>query len=234
MTGRRSATAARSSRTRTGPRARRGFFDRPAAPLARALLGVTLTVRSGRVVRSVRIVETEAYVRHDPASHAFRGPTRRNRSMFSSPGTLYVYRIHQVVCANLVARRGEAVLLRAGAADGADPKSASGPGRLCRFLGITAEDDGTDTVGSGRVEVRLAPERVGPVRAGPRIGIRTAVDRRLRFVLVNEPAVSRPRPRGATSASSSRSRAVAPCSRTRRRSKRSSDGGRSGGRSDGR
>jgi len=195
LTGRRSATVARSSRTGTdpGPRARRAFFDRSAARLARELLGATLTVRSGRVARSVRIVETEAYVRHDPASHAFRGPTRRNRSMFSSPGTLYVYRIHQVVCANLVARRGEAVLVRAGAAVGADPKSASGPGRLCRFLGITREDDGMDTVVGDRVEVRLARELPGPVRTGPRVGIRKAVDRRLRFVLANEPAVSRPR-----------------------------------------
>lgn len=195
MTGRRSATVARSSRTGTdpGPRARRAFFDRSAARLARELLGATLTVRSGRVARSVRIVETEAYVCHDPASHAFRGPTRRNRSMFSSPGTLYVYWIHQVVCANLVARRGEAVLVRAGAADGADPKSASGPGRLCRFLGITREDDGMDTVVGDRVEVRLARERLGPVRTGPRVGIRKAVDRRLRFVLADEPAVSRPR-----------------------------------------
>jgi len=234
LTGHRSATGARSSRTGSGPRARRGFFDRPAARLARELLGATLTVRSGRSARSVRIVETEAYVRHDPASHAFRGPTRRNRSMFSSPGTLYVYRIHQVVCANLVARRGEAVLLRAGAADGAAPGSASGPGRLCRFLGITQKDDGTDAVEGDRFEVRLALERAVPVRAGPRVGIRKAVDRQLRFVLADEPAVSRPRFRRTTSASSSRSRAVAPCSRTRRRSRRSSGGGRSGGRSDGR
>ena len=198
MTGRRSATAARSSRTGSGPRARRGSFDRPAAELARALLGATLTVRSAGGPRSVRIVETEAYVRHDPASHAFRGPTPRNRSMFSEPGTLYVYRIHQVVCANLVARRGEAVLLRAGAADRADPRSASGPGRLCRFLGITIADDGADAVEGDRVEVRWAPERAGPVRTGPRVGIRKAVDRRLRFVLAKEPAVSRPRPREPT------------------------------------
>jgi len=114
LTARRSATAARSSSGAPGRRAGRGFFARPAARLARELLGATLTVRFGPVRRSVRIVETEAYVRGDPASHAYRGPTERNRSMFSSPGTLYVYRIHQVVCANLVARRGEAVLVRAG------------------------------------------------------------------------------------------------------------------------
>jgi len=108
-------------------------------------------------------VETEAYVRGDPANHAFRGPTPRNRSMFDAPGTLYVYRIHQVVCANLVARRGEAVLLRAGAPLPNAPGNASGPGRLCRYLGITIEDDGTDTVLGRRVELRLPRERIGAV-----------------------------------------------------------------------
>lgn len=195
MTAHRSATGGRSSRPAQGRRARRGFFDRPASELARALLGATVTVRTGHRARSVRIVETEAYERGDPASHAYRGPTRRNRSMFASPGTLYVYRIHQVVCANLVARRGEAVLLRAGAAEGVSPTGASGPGRLCRFLGITRDDDGTDTVTEGRVEVRLPLAPPGPIQRGPRIGIRKAARRRLRFALANEPAVSRPLPR---------------------------------------
>jgi len=232
LTERRSATAARSSRP--GRRARRGFFDRPAARLARALLGSTFTTRWGRKVREVRIVETEAYVRGDPASHAFRGPTRRNRSMFARPGTLYVYRIHQVVCANLVARRGEAVLLRAGAAVGEESVVASGPGRLCRFLGVVLADDGQDVVRGERFTVRVPRHRTGAVRVGPRVGIRKAVGRPLRFALENEPAVSRPRLRAATSASSSRSRAVGPYSRTRRTNRRSSAGGRSAGRSGGR
>ena len=159
--------------------------------MARDLLGATLTVRFGGKVRSARIVETEAYMRNDPASHAFRGPTPRNRSMFSRPGTLYVYRIHQVVCANLVARRGEAVLLRAAAVKGLVPKAASGPGRLCRVLGISREDDGEDAVSGRRIEVRLGGERVKGVLVGRRVGIRRAVDRPLRFALENESAVSR-------------------------------------------
>jgi DNA-3-methyladenine glycosylase len=195
LTGRRSATGGRSSSPGPGRRAGRAYFDRPAVRLARDLLGATLTVRSGRTSRSVRLVETEAYLRNDPASHAFRGPTPRNRSMFSLPGTLYVYRIHQVVCANLVARRGEAALLRAGAIDGLPPETASGPGRLCRFLGIVREDDGTDTVSAPRIKVRLRTGGRPRIVSGPRIGIRRAVDRPLRFALAGEPAVSRPRPR---------------------------------------
>jgi len=202
----RSAIGARSSRADAGRRAGRRFFDRPATDVARDLLGAVLTVRSGRTQRSVRIVETEAYVRNDPASHAFRGPTARNRSMFSSPGTLYVYRIHQVVCANLVARRAEAVLVRAGAAVGEPSATASGPGRLCRFLGITHADDGADAVAGDRVGVRLPRSLPPPVLVGPRIGIRKAVDRPLRFVVVGEPAVSRPRRLPRTAGAEERSR----------------------------
>jgi len=191
---RRSATGGRSSRPKPGRRAGRAFFDRPADRVARDLLGATFSVRSGESVRSVRIVETEAYLRNDPASHAFRGPTARNRSMFSRPGTLYVYRIHQVVCANLVTRRGEAALLRAGAADGVPPATASGPGRLCRFLGITRDDDGEDTVAGERVAVWLRGTRAKAIRTGTRVGIRKAAQRPLRFALEDEAAVSRPRP----------------------------------------
>jgi DNA-3-methyladenine glycosylase len=178
-------------------------------------------------------VETEAYLRHDEASHAFRGPTRRNRSMFGVPGTLYVFRIHQVVCANLVTRSGEAVLLRAGVVEHGLPGSASGPGRLCRALGITIDDDGEDAVAGPRVSVH--PRTVSPARilAGPRVGIRRAADRKLRFWIDGEAAVSKPR-RSIASASPNRSRAGGPYRRIRTTSRPSSGGGRSGGRTGGR
>ena len=227
-------TGARSSEAR---RLGRRFFDRPTVAVARDLLGAVLTVGIGRRSRPVRLVETEAYVAHDPASHAYRGRTERNRSMFAGPGTLYVYRIHQVVCANVTTRPGEAVLLRAGVAIGPKPPNASGPGRLCRALGIVRGDDGTDVVGSARI--RLIPRAGPPPRtvAGPRVGIRRAVRRRLRFSIAGEPAVSRPRPAVAgriSGASPSRSRGAGPSSRTRRTRRRPSGGGRSGGRTAGR
>lgn len=147
-------------------------------------------------MRSARIVETEAYLTGDPASHAYSGPTRRNRSMFGRPGTLYVFRIHQVVCANVVTRRGEAVLLRA-----AEPLDGllgdlRGPGRLCRALGITLELDGSDLLDG---PVRILPgrgPRTEPIVAGPRVGIRRAADRPLRYALEANRWVSRPRPAG--------------------------------------
>ncbi len=229
---------ASSSRLEPAERLGRGFFDRPTVRVARELLGARLTVHRGPRSRTVRLVETEAYLRGDPASHAFRGPTRRNRSMFGPPGTLYVFRIHQVVCANLVTRLGEAVLLRAGAPIGATGSIASGPGRLCRALGLTIDDDGTDAVEGRRIELRRAPGRAGTIVVGPRVGIRRAAELPLRFLLAGEPAVSRPRPAGwagaATSASPRKSRAAGARPRSRRRRRPPSGGGRRGVRSAGR
>ncbi len=176
-----------------GPRIGRRFFDRPTRRVARELLGTICWVRGPRGVRSARIVETEAYVANDPANHAYRGPTRRNRSMFLRPGTLYVYRIHQVVCANVVTRPGEAVLLRAGALPPDVEGSGSGPGRLCRILGLSIEDDGIDTVLGSRMGFAPSPARVRRVRTGPRVGIRLAADRPLRYLIEGNPRVSRPR-----------------------------------------
>lgn len=215
----------------------RAFFDRPTIAVARDLLGAELSVAAAGGRRSVRLVETEAYVAHDPASHTFRGPTPRNRSMFAAPGTLYVYRIHQVVCANLVTRPGEAVLLRAGAPTGSGIENPSGPGRLCRALGITLADDGTDVTQSRRISVDGARPRTAPIESGPRVGIRRAVARRLRFAIRNDPWVSRPAVRRRapfSAASPTRSRDDGRSSRTRRRRRRSSGDGRSAARTGGR
>ncbi len=180
-----------------GRRLDRAFYDRPTRTVGRDLLGRVVHVRGPNHERVVRIVEVEVYGPDDPASHAFRGRTARNRSMFGPPGTLYVYRIHQVVCANLVTHPGEAVLLRAGDPI-ADPSgNPSGPGRLCRFLGVTLDDDGTDTLRSRRVFLTTGAERShGPrIVSSPRIGISRAVERAYRFSLEGDPWVSRPRPR---------------------------------------
>ena len=225
-----------ASSSRPGRRLGRRFFDRPTRRVARELLGASLTVIGPDGARSVRLVETEAYVAHDPASHAFAGETRRNRSMFGPPGTLYVYRIHQVVCANLVTRSGEAVLLRAGALPHGDPLSASGPGRLCRALGLTIEDDGVDAARGNRVRVYARRRPPARVVVGPRVGIRRAAEARLRYAIAGEVAVSRPRPVGwgAIGASPRRSRADGARRRSRRRRRRPSGGGRRAGRTGGR
>jgi DNA-3-methyladenine glycosylase len=174
---------------RPWPRAR---YRLPTRQVARALLGTELVRRHGNRFEAVRIVETEAYLRGDAANHAFRGPTPRNRSMFAAPGTLYVYRIHQVHCANVVTRPGEAVLLRS-----AEPRTVGlgetrGPGRLCRALKITRDDDGHDLV-SGSLRILLSSTPTGRILRGPRVGIRLNADAVLRYGLEGSPWVSSPR-----------------------------------------
>jgi DNA-3-methyladenine glycosylase len=113
--------------------------------------------------------------------------------MFGAPGTLYVFRIHQVYCANAVTRPGEAVLLRAAEPLGPDSASLSGPGRLARGFGLTKADDGTSLV-SGRLRILEGDSRPPGVVRSPRVGISKARERKLRFSWSGHPAVSSPRP----------------------------------------
>jgi DNA-3-methyladenine glycosylase len=174
----------------------RSFYDRPTAVVARALLGDWLLAHGPEGWQVGRIVETEAYVARDPASHAYRGETPRNRAMFAAPGTWYVYRIHQVHCANLSTRPGQAVLLRAVEPMTGNLGNTRGPGRLCRAFGLTRLDDGSDAVHGSRIRVSPGLPARAPIVAGPRVGIRHARERRLRFALKGNPWVSSPRPPG--------------------------------------
>ena len=151
------------------------------------------------------IVETEAYGgAEDPASHAFRGPTDRNRAMFGEPGLAYVYFIYgNHFCLNVVAHAPQAagaVLIRAleprwgldtmrsrRGPSITDRLLASGPGRLCQALGIDRRHYGLGFDG----ELRLSAGEPVPVAASPRIGIRHAADRPLRFTIPGNRYLSR-------------------------------------------
>jgi len=85
--------------------------------VAKKLLGYQLHSQINGVLTSGIIVETEAYLVNDPASHSFRGLTKSNAAMFGLAGTTYVYQIYGLhFCLNVVTNKqgcGEAVLIRA-------------------------------------------------------------------------------------------------------------------------
>ncbi|HKE19719.1 MAG TPA: DNA-3-methyladenine glycosylase [Kofleriaceae bacterium] len=180
----------------------RRFFSRPSEVVARALLG-KLLVCGGR---AGMVVETEAYLGpDDKASHARFGPTSRNAVMFGPGGVSYVYLIYGMYdMFNIVTGRegeGQAVLVRAiDPARGIDggKRAATGPGKLCRALGITrARHNGVDLTASADLFLargaRVASERVA---RGPRVGIDYAGEwapAPLRFWVAGHPAVSRAR-----------------------------------------
>jgi DNA-3-methyladenine glycosylase len=150
------------------------------------------------------ITEVEAYTQDDPASHSFRGPSARNASMFSEPGTLYVYRAYGIHwCLNVVVGPvgdGSAVLVRAGTPivglehmvrrRGRAENLCNGPGRLAQALGVEGSHDGHDLLDrAGRVTLDPGDVLVG--RAVPRVGISKAVDVPWRW-LADGPVMSSP------------------------------------------
>jgi len=187
----------------------RPFYDRPVLEVARDLLGAVLVC--GDV--ALRLTEVEAYAGgHDPASHAFRGPTPRNAVMFGPGGHAYVYFTYGMhFCVNLVCGpqgQASAVLLRAGEIVAGletararrpgvrDRDLARGPARLTLALGIDRELNGADVT---RAESPLRVERGEAVRddrvrRGPRVGVSTAAGLPWRMWIDGEPTVSTYRP----------------------------------------
>lgn len=182
----------------------------PVLEAAPRLLGCVL--RHGDV--AVRLTEVEAYAGlDDPGSHAFRGPTTRNRVMFGPAGRLYVYLIYGMHhCANVVTGadgHASAVLLRAGEVvegvdvarerrgGAADRDLARGPARLCVALGITPGEYGADLLTGGASSPVLEQGQPVPadrVATGPRVGLRAAADLPWRYWVARDLTVSAYRP----------------------------------------
>lgn len=187
----------------------RRFFDRPVLDVARDLLGRVLVHEVDGAVVAVRLTEVEAYAGgHDPASHAFRGPTARNAVMFGPGGHAYVYFTYGMhYCVNLVCGpegAASAVLLRGGAVvAGADValdrrgraperELARGPARLTKALGIDRACNGADvTAAASPLRVHAGtPVSDDVVRRGPRVGVNAAHDLPWRMWVDGDPTVS--------------------------------------------
>jgi len=177
--------------------------------LARSLLGKVLVRELPRGMAAGRIVETEAYLQHDPACHAFRGITPRNRSLFLEWGHAYVYLCYgtsyMLNVSSEGAGIGAGVLLRA-----LEPlygtehmpiiarpiKSIDlmrGPGRLAAALRVNLKHDGLNLFTDRKLWIGSDNHDIGFVGSSVRIGISKAADERLRFFAAGNRYVSGPR-----------------------------------------
>jgi DNA-3-methyladenine glycosylase len=179
------------------------YLDSPEV-VASKLLGKLITHHLDGERLTGRIIEIEACLGlSDPAAHTFIGKTTRNAVLFGPPGFSYVYFIYGMhYCLNFSCQpEGEpgGVLIRAleplegletmarlrGFSSLAKPKLlTSGPGRLCQALAITrATHNGLDvTLADSPLQVLDDGYRPASILTTPRIGIKKAMDKPLRFI----------------------------------------------------
>jgi DNA-3-methyladenine glycosylase len=144
------------------------------------------------------IVETEAYMEEDEASHSYRGQTKRTAPMFEEAGRVYMYFIYGMHwCLNIVTGpkgHGEAVLLRAlKPTRGLElmktyrkteniNRLTNGPGSLVQALAIPPTYNGQKIT---RTNLELIPpnQTAFKIKASPRVGISRATDKHWRFII---------------------------------------------------
>ena len=181
------------------------FYDRDPRQVAVDLLGCILVHETPEGIASGIVVETEAYRPEDPACHAYKGPTMRNRNIFGRPGIAYVYLsygIHKLL--NVVCEEegvGSAVLIRAlRPLEGQDLMRerrgrkrdlCNGPGRLTQALGVELARDGSDLTHG---DLYLAPGEPleAEIIATTRIGISRGTELPWRYLVEGEENVSVP------------------------------------------
>jgi DNA-3-methyladenine glycosylase len=177
----------------------RAFYDRETVVVARELLGKILVHVVRGEPRIGKIVETEAYLgTHDLASHSSRGRTKRNEMMFGPAGFAYVYQIYGMYfCMNVVTEReghASAVLLRALEPIENIAGKTSGPGLLCRAMGIDKRLNGHDLLSDDFFIAEPEREETFTIVKRPRVGVDYAgawAKRHLRFYIKGNPFVSK-------------------------------------------
>ena len=156
-----------------------------------------------------RIVETEAYLPDDPACHAYRGITPRNRTLFLGVGYSYVYLCYGTSFMLNISSEpegvGSGVLFRAleplagidlmhGARKGIRLLDlARGPGRLTAALQVDRRLDGVDLLARGPLWIGSDGSTVDTIGESVRIGLTKGAEARLRYYVPGNPYVSGPR-----------------------------------------
>jgi DNA-3-methyladenine glycosylase len=177
--------------------------------LARFLIGKFVVRELSAGLLAGRIVETEAYGIGDPAGHAYRSKTPRNRALFLERGYAYVYLAYGTSFMLNVASEtpgiGGGVLIRAieptngieimARNRGTDRLRdlARGPGRLAAAMAIDRRLDGIDLCQRGPLWLGSDDRTPGEIGQSKRIGITRAADRLMRFYLRDNPFVSGPK-----------------------------------------
>jgi DNA-3-methyladenine glycosylase len=165
--------------------------------LAQNLIGKILVRETTDGLISGRIVETEAYPVGDPAGHAYRGMTTRNRSLFLGTGHAYVYMIYgtsyMLNIASEIAGVGAGVLIRALAPMEGIPimernrgtedphQLMRGPGRVARALQIDRRLDGIDLCRTGPLWLACDDHQPADIGKSIRIGLSRGAELALRF-----------------------------------------------------
>jgi len=153
-----------------------------------------------------RIVETEAYLEADPACHAFRGITPRNRSLFLDVGHAYVYLCYGTSyllnVSSEEAGTGAGVLLRAleplsgiehmqrARKGGSVRDLARGPGRLTAALQVDRRHDGSDLFRRGPLWIGSDGSAVDAIGESVRVGLTKGADARLRYFVAGSAYLS--------------------------------------------
>lgn len=196
------------------PRIKREFYKQPLLDLARQLPGKILVKEYDSQIVAGKIVEVEAYDgATDESAHSFNGVTPRTEVMFREGGYLYVYLSYGVhFCCNIVTGekdKGTAILIRAlepvtginrmafnrfgknVISDKEKINLTSGPGKLCKAMGIIKENNGTDLVTENIYLTESLDSAAPELIQTTRIGISKAKDFPWRFYIKDNPYVSR-------------------------------------------
>lgn len=159
--------------------------------ISRELLGKVLVTRSGNIITSGIITETEAYEGiTDRASHAYNNRrTPRTEIMYRRGGTAYIYLCygihslfnvvtnkenipHAVLIRSVVPEKGIKLMLDRRGVKAAGKKTFSGPGSVSQALGIHYSHTGESLSGK-KIWIEDAGIRVAPakIKVSPRIGV---------------------------------------------------------------
>jgi len=200
--------------TISGIKLSKSFYKRDLLTVAKELLGKVLIKKNPKNLLAANIVEVEAYNGEiDKAAHTYSGRTERNKVMFNEGGFLYVYLSYGVHhCCNIVTgfeEKGTAVLIRAvEPLKGLDMmiknrfsrklkndmeiiNLTSGPGKVCKALGINKDHSGIDLTGNKIFLLDQPKVKASEIGISKRIGITKSTNYPWRFYIKENQFLSR-------------------------------------------